>query len=276
MTNVSYQVTVIVPIYNAQSYLLPCMDSLRLQSLRPIEVLLIDNGSPDNSAGCAEQYIAKHDLSRDWHIIHTGENRGPGAARNIGLDRAQGEYVAFVDGDDWIEQDMLMYLYNAALQAECAPCDMSSAAARKEYTDHPGEVMLNPPVGTGVLTKEKRIFLLKHFASNFTTMIYRRAWLEEQGIRFPETFSSEDSAFVGMCYLTAISLAQCDIPFYHYRIHQASVSHRKDSSRMRHKRNAMRQMIDFARDKGLMHDYAGVLRWVYIKKAILVPLLSSR
>ena len=135
--------------------------------------------------------------------------------------------------------------------------------------------MTNPRVGTGMLTKEKRIFLLRRFASNFTTMLFRRAWLVEQGIRFPETFSSEDSAFVAMCYLTANSLAQCDIPFYHYRIHSASVSHSKNRSRARHKRLAMRQMLDFARDKGLMNEYASVLRWIYVKKAILVPLLSS-
>lgn len=275
MPNVTYPVTVIVPIYNAQQFLQTCMDSLRLQSLRPLEVLLIDNGSPDDSARIAETYITKHELSRDWHVLHTAENLGPGAARNIGLREAHGDYVAFVDGDDWVESDMFAFLYDAALQAYCAPCDMSSAAARKEYDDRSGEVMYNPRVGTGVLTKEKRVFLLRHFASNFTTMIYRRAWLMEQGICFPETFSSEDSAFVGMCYLAVVSLAQCDIPFYHYRIHASSVSHTKNRSRMRHKRIAMRQMLSFARNKGLMSDYAAVLRWVYLKKAILVPLLSS-
>ena len=91
MSKVTYPVTVIVPIYGAQAYLQACMDSLRLQKLRPIEVLLIDNGSPDQSAELAEAYISKHSLERDWHLLRAEKNDGPGAARNIGLQQAQGE-----------------------------------------------------------------------------------------------------------------------------------------------------------------------------------------
>ena len=105
-------------------------------------------------------------------------------------------------------------------------------------------------------------------------MIYRRAWLQESGIRFPETFSAEDSAFVALCYLAADSIAQCDIPFYHYRIHANSVSHRKGVNRGRDKKAAMQAILHNPWVADTSSDIRCVLRWVYFKKAVLAPLLG--
>lgn len=247
-----------------------CLDSLRLQSLRQIEVLLVDNGSAED-AEAALAYISSHGLAPHWQVLHSPTNNGPGDARNRGLAAAQGEYVAFVDGDDWVEQDMYRFLYDAATIGH-QPYDIASSAALKEFPDGRQQLMLNPRVGSGEITTAKRKTLLRHFISNFTTMIFRRRWLNQYHIRFPETFGAEDSAFMGMCYLTASTLAQCDIPFYHYRQHPASVSHSTLFSRSKHKRQALSELLLFAKTHNLLRPYAPVLYLIYLKKAILTPL----
>lgn len=103
-------VSVIVPIYNVEKYLSKCIDSITNQTLTNIEIILVNDGSTDNSGIIADEY-AKND--NRIKVIHK-ENGGQGSARNIGIDLAIGEYIGFVDSDDWIDLDMYEKLYNKA------------------------------------------------------------------------------------------------------------------------------------------------------------------
>lgn len=106
-------ISVIVPIYNVAPWLRTCLDSLRKQTLKQIEVICIDDGSTDESGKIAEEY--KSDIWPIFRIIHT-ENRGLSAARNKGLDEASAEYIMFVDSDDWVDQDFCRIPYMAAIK----------------------------------------------------------------------------------------------------------------------------------------------------------------
>lgn len=265
------KVSIIVPVYNVAAYVTECMESLRAQTLQDFEVIWVDDRGQDDSIQLITNYIKYHTLQESWRIVTMPENGKPAKARNFGLTFATGEYVLFIDADDWIEPTMLATLYAAAKQQNA---DISSAAAILDYADGHHTMWYNPPIGNGAVTAGKRRYLLRHYVSNFTTMLLLRSWLQENKIEFPHSYSGEDSSFVGMCYLMCRRIAQTDELLYHYRIHDDSISHKKHVYRGAQKRIAFWALIDFARTKGLLSTYRWTLYWVYFKKAIVTSFLD--
>lgn len=260
------KVSVIVPIYNVEQYIVRCLQSLYTQTLDEIEVLCVDDHSTDRSVELLNEFIAEHRLEKCWSVLSTPHNSGPAVARNIGIASAKGKYVAFVDSDDWIENNMLEILY---LQAEEYDADISSGAAILDYPDGHHKHMMNPQVGNGVVTTNMRKYLLMHYISNFTTMIFRRNWLLDNKIIFPNTHSSEDSCYMGCCYLMCRRIAQNDSLMYHYIIHSNSISHHRHVYRGKDKRQSFKVLNMFAKQNNLWSEYRYVLQWIYLKKAIL-------
>ena len=110
-----------MPVYNVAPYIGKCMDSLRGQTMSDIEVIFVDDRGTDNSVQIIQDYIACHQLQSSWQVVRMPENGRPARARNYGLSFATGQYVMFVDADDWIEQNMLELLYNRAHQYLITP-----------------------------------------------------------------------------------------------------------------------------------------------------------
>lgn len=108
------KVSIIVPMYNVEAYLGDCLDSLLSQSLRDIEIVAVDDGSPDSSRSIAEAYAKRDSRVK---VVHR-ENGGLGPARNTGIEYATGEYIGFVDSDDWADRDMFLSLYKAAVEEQ--------------------------------------------------------------------------------------------------------------------------------------------------------------
>lgn len=102
--------SIVVPMYNVESYLPKCVESIRCQTLSDIEIILVDDGSPDRCGEMADEYVRQDARIKVVHRI----NGGLGPARNSGMEIAAGEYVGFVDSDDWVEPDMFERLYEAA------------------------------------------------------------------------------------------------------------------------------------------------------------------
>ena len=107
MNETTPKISVIVPVYKAEAYLHRCVDSLLAQTFTDFEVLLVDDGSPDRSGEICDEYARKDRRVRVFHK----ENGGVSSARNMGLDNARGEYVCFVDSDDWVEGNYLKIMY---------------------------------------------------------------------------------------------------------------------------------------------------------------------
>ena len=110
----SPKISIIVPVYKVEKYLRRCLDSIVAQTFTDWECILIDDGSPDNSGRICDEYAEKDKRFRVFHQ----ENVGVSAARNKGLDEARGEWIGFVDSDDWIEKNMYEYLYNDAIETK--------------------------------------------------------------------------------------------------------------------------------------------------------------
>lgn len=102
-------ISVIVPVYNVEPYLRQCIDSILAQTYTDFELILVDDGSPDNCGAICDEYAEKDNRIR---VIHQ-KNGGVSAARNAGIDIATGEYISFVDSDDWVHPEYLAYLYRA-------------------------------------------------------------------------------------------------------------------------------------------------------------------
>ena len=123
------KLSVIVPVYKAEAYLDRCVGSLLGQTLEAMEIILVDDGSPDNSGALCETFAEKYpDRVRCLHI----DNGGQGRARNLGMEIAQGEFLGFVDSDDWVEPGMYERLLDAA---ENEQADVVVCGIRALYDD---------------------------------------------------------------------------------------------------------------------------------------------
>ena len=104
-------ISIIVPIYNVENYLRQCLDSIQNQTYQNFECLLINDGSPDNSADICREYVEKDARFRYFEK----ENGGVSSARNLGIECSGGTYITFIDADDWVDSDYLEVLYNALI-----------------------------------------------------------------------------------------------------------------------------------------------------------------
>ena len=116
------KVSIIIPVYNVEPFLARCLDSVVGQTLRGIEIICVDDGSPDRSIDILNRYAAQDDRIR----VISQENRGLGGARNRGFDAATGEFILFVDSDDWIDPAYCERLYEAAREAERSIVDVKT------------------------------------------------------------------------------------------------------------------------------------------------------
>ena len=107
-------ISIIVPIYNVEKYLRECLDSIIGQTYEHFECLLINDGSPDNSADICREYVAKDARFRYFEK----ENGGVASARNLGIKRSEGAYITFIDSDDWVDSDYLEVLHNSLLEED--------------------------------------------------------------------------------------------------------------------------------------------------------------
>lgn len=124
-------ISVIVPVYKAEKYIERCICSILRQTFQNIEVILVDDGSPDKSGEICDMWALK---DKRIKVIHQ-KNAGAGAARNAGLRVAKGEYIGFVDSDDWIEPQMYEVMYNA-IEKYSADVGMCNISSRTEFSMH--------------------------------------------------------------------------------------------------------------------------------------------
>lgn len=221
------KVSVIMPIYNAHDYIKPAMDSVLYQTLSEIEVICVDDGSTDHSLEVLKEYQARDSRVR----IVTETNAGPGLARNNGIRRARGEYIAFLDSDDFFEPTFLEALYGIAkrdnLDIAIARYDIYNSrrsrfepVARTEHSD----IYLPDKVTS---KNEHPDSILLSTVGSAWNKIFRRSFVEEKKLIFlPEARIYEDVYFV----VTALSLAERI-----GKVHEVLIHHRIHSEQARAK-----------------------------------------
>ena len=262
------KVSVILPVYGVADYIVKCTESLLAQTLQEMEFLFVDDLGPDDSIELLKQTIKGHPREKQFRILKPEHNLGAGMARNFAIPEAKGEYIAFVDSDDWIEPDMFESLYNRAKEQGLP--DLCLCQASKDYLDGtPSEILSNPDVEEGEFTHEKRAFFLTHYVSYFWTFIYRRDLIDKYTIRYPEDRSADDSFFLACALMTAKSLARVDAPFYHYLIRPGSVCTTKDSVKYKKRLTVFSKLMACAKQMGIYDEFKPEIDFLYIKKGYL-------
>lgn len=186
------KVSVLVPVYDAEKYIRECLDSILGQTLRDIEIILIDDGSTDGSGGICDEYAGKDGRIKVSHI----ENRGVALARNLAIDRASGKYVCFMDPDDlYPEGHVLEKLYQAASQNSA----MVVGGSFSELNANNGNIRteFNWPF-LGYTFKRRGFIDFKDYQFNygFHRFLYNRKFLNDNGIRFPDYKRYQDPVFL--------------------------------------------------------------------------------
>ncbi|MBQ9068898.1 MAG: glycosyltransferase family 2 protein, partial [Eggerthellaceae bacterium] len=182
-------VSVIVAAYSVEPFLRQCLDSIAAQTLHDIEVICVNDGSPDNSLAIMEEFASRDER---FQVVDK-PNGGYGSAVNAGLSRAKGEYISIVEPDDFIDKHMLEDLYGFATFQSDTPADVVKGSYREYYDamDGIGDSLVTPehdysmPLQPVSFTIEEHPVLLCMHPSVWSA-IYRRSFLEEHGIRLVE------------------------------------------------------------------------------------------
>ena len=182
-------ISVIIPVYNAEDYLKECLDSVREGNLVPDELILVDDGSTDGSPGIIKAFMEAHPELKV--LLFTQENRGVSAARNRGLLEATGEYVSFLDADDFFLKEHLLDLSEKIGDADVC------VGGKSRYRTKDGKVIPGScPKYTGDLSVVRRhLFSSIRVMRGATGRLYRTAVIRENGLSFREDLSYAEDMF---------------------------------------------------------------------------------
>ena len=210
-------VSIIVPVYNAERYLHRCIDSILAQTFTDFELLLIDDGSKDNSGAICDEYAVKDSRIRVFHK----ENGGASAARNYGLDKAVGKYICFIDADDWVDKDYIERLL---------PADGEDMVICSFMYDTMEVFLLGDYVRDKQNIAKNFYALIDHMAICAPwCKIMRRDIIDQNNIRFDVNVSAgEDMLFVCDYFSAGLDkIRTISQPLYHYYVADSgSLSHR--------------------------------------------------
>lgn len=216
-------VSIIIPVYNAQPFLENCLYSISRQSFKDFEAILIDDGSTDSSGHICDLFCQKDPR---FTVIHQA-NSGVTNARNTGIDKARGEYIGFVDSDDWAAEDYLLDLYNTIKRNDS---DFVFSAYYRFFSDTFCPYIENKPsdFSLEVLIKEE---IARDLCAAVWNQLYRASFLREHSIRFPKYGFAEDTCFCITALHYAPKVDYCPRASYYYRCNPTSLTGDKDAQK---------------------------------------------
>lgn len=221
------KLSVVIPFYNVEAYLSKCIDSIILNNDLNLEIILVDDGSTDYSSKIAEEYESQfHNIS-----LIQQDHSGPSIARNRGIDIARGEYIAFIDSDDWVTENSLTNLYNKATEFQA---DMVMGNMVYEFPNG-DQVKICESIPNDIKNQTltgKQCFISLMESGNYFPMacsyICKKDWINEHNLRFDEGIIHEDEVWTQIALCEADKVVITDLDFYHYRKREGSIMHTLD------------------------------------------------
>lgn len=213
-----HKVSIIIPIYNVEQYLVKCLDSVVNQTYKNLEIICVNDCSPDNSSEILKEYAAKDNRIK---IINHKKNGGLSAARNTGMDNATGEYIYFLDSDDWIDSDYIEKMVNKIIETDADIVIDKNVITEKENFSAPYKHPSHKEEYTNnFITKDEIVNIMV----NAWSKMLKTDFIRRKNLRFPEGYINED------LYFHYIALAQTDKAYffdganYHYLSRDAGIS----------------------------------------------------
>ena len=256
-----YKVSVIIPVYNVEKYIDKCLNSLVNQTLKEIEIIVVNDGSPDNSQEIIDKYVKNYP---DKVKSFIKENGGQGEARNFGLTKANGEYIGYVDSDDYVELDMYEKLYNKAKKDNLDIVICGSYSVFEDFTKKVEDL-------------DKIYFDDKNKNSFFGKMavwnkIYKKELLTKNKLTFRSKKWYEDFDFTLNVLSKAKRIDYVNEPFYDYLIREGSTMNNSNIERNLEILEAFNQVID---NKKIDKDILEFLAIDHIYISAIVRILRS-
>ena len=244
------KVSVIVPIYNVEKYLEKCINSLLSQTLEDIQIILVNDGSKDNSGTIAKKYAKKN---KDKVIYVEKENGGLSDARNYGLKYATGDFVAFLDSDDYIEKNAYEEMYNKAIEenADYVECDFIWEYPNKAKIDKQYKYQ----------NKKEMLSFVRVVAWN---KLIKRSLIIEHNLEFPKGLRYEDVEFTYKLIPYINKFAYVDKPFIHYVQREGSIAN-VQNERTAEIFTVLDEVIEFYKKNNIYEEYKEELEYNYAR-----------
>ena len=248
-------VSIIVPVYKVEDYIRECLDSILAQTYPYFELILVDDGSPDNCGRICDDYAKGDNRIKVVHKV----NGGISSARNAGLEVAKGEWIMHVDGDDWIEPDMIESLIEAA---QITGADMVIGDF----------VKYGPSAGYNKLptwSSDKKKSMTNYIAYVMTTIwgsIAKRSLYADHSLKSPDgiSYCEDFHLIVRLCHF-ANKIVNVHRPFYHYRYRPTSIMSNMNGKTEADEQWVYQDTIRFFKEQGVYEDYRKVMSWRVLK-----------
>ena len=250
-------VSIIVHVYKVEDYIWECLDSILAQTYQYFELILVDDGSPDNCGRICDDYAKGDNRIKVVHKV----NGGISSARNAGLEVAKGEWIMHVDGDDWIEPDMIESLIEAA---QITGADMVIGDF----------VKYGPSAGYNKLptwSSDKKKSMTNYIAYVMTTIwgsIAKRSLYADHSLKSPDgiSYCEDFHLIVRLCHF-ANKIVNVHRPFYHYRYRPTSIMSNMNGKTEADEQWVYQDTIRFFKEQGVYEDYRKVMSWRVLKSA---------
>ena len=246
------RLSVIVPVYNVEKYLKKCLNSLVSQTMDNIEILVVNDGSPDNSEKIIQEYAKKYKNIRALKK----KNGGLSSARNYGLQYATGEYVTFVDSDDWVKPEMYEKMY---LKAREKDYDIVCSDINYIYPDHEESIYTDPKEDT---TNIKDVFIKLY--PTVCTKIFKRELFIDNKLEFKSGVWYEDVELMYRMLPYIKSIGVVHEAYYQYLQREKSITSTV-SPKIYDYINNFNGIVDYYKENGLFDEYHKELEYAYVR-----------
>lgn len=252
------KLSIIVPVYNmaADGKLEFCLDSLVNQTIEDYEIIAVNDASTDNSLDILREYENKY--PDKFKVVTYEVNKRQGGAKNEGLKVAKGQWIGFIDSDDWITPDFYEKLINKALEtgADVVGCNYSLV---NSHTFEPGQVVKsNRPEQCGEFDKDKRkLFMLE--SGSMVIKVYRASMIKDNNLSFPEGIFYEDNCAGPVWAMYINRFEYIDEPLYFYYQHDTSTVHEITESKCLDRMAASETMVRELKERGFFEEYKDVI-----------------
>lgn len=258
------KLSIVVPVFNmaGDGKLEYCLNSLLAQTVEDYEIIAVDDCSTDSSYEILQKYASRY--PEKMRIIRHEKNKKQGGARNTGISMSKGEWIGFIDSDDWIHPDMYAKLLAKAKEtgADVVGCDYTLTSRHSMET---GKTIQNNTMDqTGVLDEERYGKLLMR-AGSMVIKVYQRSVLDANHLRFPEETFYEDNCAGPLWMLSFRHFEKVEEPLYYYYQHEASTVHTINEERCHHRMNMANLLVSECEQRGFAKRFPAELEFRYVE-----------
>ena len=245
-------VSIVIPVYNISSYLEECLNSIIMQTYKELEVLVVDDGSQDDSLSICKKFALIDDRFR---VIHQ-ENKGVVGARQTGIENATGKYIAFIDGDDWIDEDMIQTMVDALGDSDMVCAGVNWEKEKDCFCNKRDLFDVGVYQGESLdKIRQNMIYDLERNLSHpITTWMFNKLYTTNKVKKIHKSIDrqlkfSEDAVFVYRYFLECEKVTITDSYKYHYRYREESALHKNDTKRLANISNTYNELLGTIKDK---------------------------